>query len=71
MIVRKRDGRSVGFNTERIRQAIGAACRSAAVDDPGLPCAVTEKVVARCRDMITVEEIQDLSLIHISEPTRL
>lgn len=60
MIVRKRDGRSVGFNTERIRQAIGAACRSAAVDDPGLPCAVTEKVVARCRDMITVEEIQDI-----------
>lgn len=72
MIVKKRDGRSVEFNAERIRQAINAACRSAEVDDPWLPLAVTEKVVAQCRDGIAVEEIQDIverELMAYGQPT--
>lgn len=60
MKVRKRDGRKVKFDAERIRKAINAARSEVEVHDLFLVDEVTKNVVTQCRDGIGVEEIQDL-----------
>ena len=85
MIVKKRDGRVISFDRELIARAIRKAFRAdlgLAQDEqmaPGMLTdieRITEFVVQKVKDEartqggVDVEMIQDLSLIHISEPTR-
>ena len=60
MKVIKRDGRTVEFNPERIRQAVNAARCAVRQDDLFLVDTVTSEVASQCVNGISVEEIQDL-----------
>lgn len=59
MKVKKRDGRTVPFNEERVRKAINAARSEVENQDLFLVDHVTGEVCARCYDEIEVETIQD------------
>ena len=69
--VLKRDGRIVGFNEEKIVTAIRKAMlHTDKGEDMQLIRQITDHISFKGDAQMTVEAIQDLSLIHISEPTR-
>ena len=70
-IVEKRDGRVVGYNEEKIKAAIRKAMMMTEQgEDEALIQRIADRIGMTGKERMTVEEIQDLSLIHISEPTR-
>ena len=60
-IVVKRDGRVVGFNEEKIKAAIRKAMlQTEKGEDESLIQKITDRIVMKGNERMTVEEIQDL-----------
>ncbi len=67
----KRDGRTVGFNEEKIATAIRKAMLTTDEgDDPQLIYAITERIAMKGKPQMTVEEIQDMVEMELMKSSR-
>ena len=70
-IVVKRDGRVVGFNEEKIKAAIRKAMlQTEKGEDESLIQKITDRIVMKGNERMTVEEIQDLVEIELMASPR-
>ena len=67
----KRDGRVVGYNEEKIKAAIRKAMlQTDAGEDEGLIQRIADRIGARGREQMTVEEIQDMVEVELMKSAR-
>ncbi len=67
----KRDGRVVGYNEEKIKAAIRKAMlQTAAGEDEGLIQRIADRIGARGKEQMTVEEIQDMVEVELMKSSR-
>lgn len=67
----KRDGRVVGYNEEKIKAAIRKAMlQTDAGEDEGLIQRISDRIGARGKEQMTVEEIQDMVEVELMKSSR-
>ena len=67
----KRDGRVVGYNEEKIKAAIRKAMlQTDAGEDEGLIQRIADRIGARGKEQMTVEEIQDMVEVELMKSSR-
>ena len=67
----KRDGRIVGFNEEKIKAAIRKAMMSTDTgEDDALLCQIADSNAYKCKEQMSVEEIQDMVEMELMKSSR-